>query len=246
MDPSTRFQDDEIRRILARAAERQEQADRALPAADAGSAAGQEPGLSLVELQAVAREVGIAPAHVQAAARELQLRGEGAGARYPFLGVPKETVDHRVVPGTLTDREWERIVEGVRAEFRVPGITNAFGDVREWWSSSLSMTGGVRLRIEPGDDGTEVTLRRSNAHMSQLTHALGWTFGGMAGVFATIVALGALEPGAIAAPILFGAVSAATFVGARLLSRAAARKERGRFARILDRIELIARSAESE
>lgn len=245
MDPGTRFQDDEIRRILARAAERQEQAERALPAADAGSAAGPEPGLTLAELQEVAGEVGIASTHVQAAAREVRMRTGGEVTHYPFLGIPRETLDHRVVPGAPTEREWERIVEELRREFRVPGVTNTFGDVREWWSSSLSTVGGVRLRIEPGEDGTEVTLRRSNAHLSQLTHALGWTFAGMAGMFGGIVATGVLEPGAVAAPILFGTLSVATFLVGRVASRQSARKERRRFARILDRIDLIARGGGS-
>lgn len=241
MDPSTRFDDDDIRRILARAARRQEQAERALPAAETGSATGPEPGLTLAELQDVASEVGIAPTHVQAAARELRMRTGRDVARYPFLGIPRETIDQRVVPGTPTEREWERIVEQLRSEFRVPGVTNSFGEVREWWSSSVSTVGGVRLRLEPGEDGTEVTLRRSNAHLSQLTHALGWTFGGMAGVVGTLMAVGSFEPGIIVAPILFGGFSVASFLFGRIASRQSARRERSRFARVLDRIELIAR-----
>ena len=58
MDPSTRFADDAIRRILNRAAARQEQADRALPAADRGSRSGPDLGLTLGQLQEVAGEVG--------------------------------------------------------------------------------------------------------------------------------------------------------------------------------------------
>ncbi len=245
MDSGTRFHDDEIRRILARAAERQEQAERALPAASAGSAAGPEPGLTLAELQEVAQEVGIAPAHVRAAAREVASGTDGPAPRYRLLGIPKDTADHRVVPGRPTDREWERIVQELREEFRVPGVTNSFGDVLEWWSSGVSSVGAVRLRLEPGEQGAHVTLRRSNAQMANLTHALGWTFAGMAGLFGGALALGGLGPKAIVAPLFFGGLSAATVLGGRFLSRWSARRERARFARILDRIDLIVRGGGS-
>jgi hypothetical protein len=109
MDSCTRFDDDQIRRILTRAAERQEQADRALPAAEDGSRSGDHPGLTLAELQSVAEEVGIAPAHVQAAARDVQARPTTAVDRYRYIGIPKHTTDHRVVHGQLGDREWEEI-----------------------------------------------------------------------------------------------------------------------------------------
>jgi hypothetical protein len=244
MDPGTRFDDEQIRRILARAADRQVHAEQLLPAATEGDGAGGG-GLTLSQLQEVASQAGIAPTHVQAAAREVQLRAEEVPEHYPFLGIPKETLDHRVVPGAPGDREWERIVEELRDEFRVPGVTNTFGDVREWWSSGMSTVGGVRLRLEPGEDGTEVVLRRSNQNLSQLTHTLGWTFGGMAAFFGVVVAGGGMGAEGIVAPIMFGGLSAVTFTLGRILSRASARKDRKRFARLLDRIELITRGGGS-
>jgi hypothetical protein len=244
MDPGTRFDDEAVRRILARAADRQVRSDRpALGSGDDEPGAGA--GMTLAELKEVAQQAGIEPAHVQAAARELQLRADGTRDRYPFLGIPKETIDQRVVPGAPDDREWERIVEELRDEFRVPGITNAFGDVREWWSSSMTTAGGVRLRLEPGEDGTEVVLRRSNQNLSQVTHALGWTFGGMGAFFGALVAGGGLGPEGIVAPIMFGSLSLVTFGLGRLMSRRSARKDRTRFATLLDRIELIARGGGS-
>lgn len=243
MDPSTRFDDEAIRRILNRAAERQEQAERALPAADRSSHSGPELGLSLVELQEVAQEVGIAPTHVAAAAREVQLRTEDSSERYRVLGIEKETRERRVIPGAPDDRAWESIVGELRAEFRGPGVTNAFGDVREWWSSGTSSSGVTRLRLEPGETGTEVLLRRSNRHMSDLTLALGWTFAGMGGAFGAAILAGAMDPRAIVAPIFLGSVSAITFGAGRLFSKLAARKDRKRFGRLLDRVELIARKS---
>ncbi|MBT8336488.1 MAG: hypothetical protein KJO11_07785 [Gemmatimonadetes bacterium] len=244
MDPATRFDDEAVRRILARAADRQVRSERLLPGSGEGDAdAGA--GLTLAELVDVAEQAGIEPAHIQAAARELQLRSDGTPDRYPFLGIPKETIDQRVVPGSPDDREWEKIVQELRDEFRVPGITNSFGDVREWWSSSMSTAGGIRLRLEPGEDGTEVVLRRSNQNMSHTTHALGWTFGGMGAFFGAVVAGGGLSNAGIAAPIMFGALSLVTFGLGRLLSRQAARRDRSRFAQLLDRIELIARGGGS-
>ena len=244
MDPATRFDDEAVRRILARAADRQVRSERLLPGSGGGDAESGA-GLTLGELKEVAQQAGIEPAHVQAAARELQWRADGTPDRYRFLGIPKETIDQRVVPGAPDDREWERIVEELREEFRVPGITNAFGDVREWWSSSMSTAGGIRLRLEPGEDGTEVVLRRSNQNLSQLTHVLGWTFGGMGAFFGALVAGGGLGDGGLAAPVMFGTLSLLTFGLGRLLSRHSARRDRSRFAKLLDRIELIARGSGS-
>lgn len=246
MDPATRFGDPDIRRILARAAERQELAERALPAANAGAAAGPEPGLTLSELQEVAEEVGIAPAHVLAAAREVQLRPQREGDRYSFLGIPRHTAVRRILPGRPGERDWERIVQELRGEFNVPGVTSSFGEIREWWSSGGSTVGGVRLRVEPGEHGTEVELTRSNANLAQLTHVLGWTFAGMAGLFGGAILLGGLNPAAIAGPLFFGGLSAATFLAGRVFSRRAARKQRARFERLLTRLEAIVPSGDSE
>jgi hypothetical protein len=242
MDPSTRFDDEAIREILNRAAERQEQAERALPAADRGSRSGPEAGLTLAELQDVAGEVGITPHHVVAAARELRLRAADTSERYPFLGIPKETVGRRIVPGVPDDRAWERMVGEVRTEFRVPGVTNTFGEVREWLSSGSTSSGVSRLRLEPGDETTEVVVRRSNRHMSELTQVLGWTFAGIGGAFGAALALGALGPKAMVAPIMFGGLSLMTFAVGRLGSRIVVRRDQKRFARLLDRIDLIART----
>lgn len=243
MDPSTRFDDEAIRRILNRAAARQEQADRALPAADRGSKSGSEVGLTLGQLQEVAGEVGIEPAHVVAAARELQLRAADPAEHYRLLGIPMETVDRRVVPGVPDDKAWERMVNEVRAEFRGPGVTNSFGEIREWWSSGSTSSGVTRLRLEPDEAGTEVMIRRSNRHMFELTATLGWTFAGIGGAFGAAMMLGGLGPRAIVAPIMFGGLSAVTLGAGRFFSRIVARRDRKRFDRLLDRIDLIARQS---
>lgn len=241
MDSTTRFDDDQIRRILARAAERQEQADRALPAAEDGSRSGDQPGLSLAELQSVASEVGIAPAHVMAAAKEVRLRPSTEVESFRIVGVPKQTEDHRVVPGVLGDREWEQVVGALREEFRVPGVTSSFGDVREWWSSSLTTAGGVRLRLEPGETGTSISLHRSNRNLSDLYLTLGGTFGGLAAFAGFMVAVTGGGNAVFAGPIVFGTMAAIALGAGRLMSKWSVRKTRERFARLLDRIDLIVR-----
>lgn len=241
MESTTRFDDDEIRRILTRAAERQEQAERALPAAEDGSRSGDHPGLTLAELQSVAQEVGIAPAHVVAAARDVQLRPTAAVERYRIVGIPKATEDHLVVPGTLGDREWEAVVGALREEFRVPGTVSSFGDVREWWSSSMSTAGGVRVRLEPGEDGTEITFRRSNRHISELYTVLGATFGGLGGFAGLMVAINASGPGRMAGPIVLGGLTTLFLVAGRFMAKWSAKRDRSRFRRLLDRIDLMLR-----
>jgi hypothetical protein len=50
-----------------------------------------------------------------------------------------------VVPGTVSDVQWERMV----AEFRQSGSTSQFGPVREWVSATEASSMPVTVRLEP-------------------------------------------------------------------------------------------------
>ncbi len=237
MDPTTRFDEEEIRRILARAADRQHQADRLLP--NGTSPDSDEPSVTLADLQEAAQAAGIDASHVIAAAREVQLRRDAPISEETWFGIPREIAEFRVVPGALSEEQWERVVGEFRSEFNMQGVTNSFGDTREWWSTSNSLQ-PIVFRLEANEDGASVTLRRGNRSAIELVGVLGGMFGSMAVIAAGVTAFG-IGSLPVAVPVGVGALAAATLGGGSLLARRASRVLGKRFSSLLDRVELIAR-----
>ncbi|MEZ4417567.1 MAG: hypothetical protein R3E10_17565 [Gemmatimonadota bacterium] len=235
MDPNERFTDDEIRLILARAAERQEQTGHGRALA--------RTGLTLSDLEAVASEAGIDPEHVTAAARELQLRRE-QGLPAPVSSNPDELAHVRVFSGPVDDELWGHIVGELRSTFGVAGATSQFGRIREWATTTDKNDSGgrpaIRVRVEPDGEGTSITIRQSLKSMRQLPTVLGGIFGGFAVVFAVLIGLGAFEPGAAVLPAVFGGASILSWIGARLAYRGTLAKSEDQFRRVLDAAELVA------
>lgn len=228
IDPDTRFSDEETRRILARAA------DREAPAA-------QKPGtgLTLHALQEIARETGIDPRHVEAAAREMVLRRSTAPAPRR-LGLPLSLDARRVVPGRVTDAQWERMVAEFRRAFRKSGATSQFGEVREWISENEEGAMPVKVRLEPVDGGTLVTIGQPTTLVPQLVYGLGGGLTGMAAVFGGLAAVAGAPVGL---PLLFLGMAAATAGGVRFGYGAWMPRREKQFEALLDRAELIARAS---
>jgi hypothetical protein len=147
MSNARRFDDQEIREILDLAMDQEEAPPKALPAAD---------GLTLVELQEVAREVGVAPERVAQAAAALEARGEVVPRKMTF-GLP--TMVGRVIPlpRNPSDREWELLIAELRTTFGVKGEVSVHGGLREWTSEYL------HAFIEPTDTGHRLRLVDASA-----------------------------------------------------------------------------------
>lgn len=227
------FTEEEARHILARAAERHEAAERAR--------LGGGTGVSLSELKEIAGEVGIDASHVQAAAGELVLRAD-ASPPSARLGIPAELSEVRMLPGSVSDRQWEQMVGVFRDAFDRPGMTTQFGDVREWVSTNDTPEGmPVRIRLDPGDDGTLLELRQPTEAVLKISGALAGSFGLMGVGFAGFLAASnfAGPPWAIAA-LLIG-LGVASGVGGWLSGRAFVKKRASLFQAVADKAELIGR-----
>lgn len=235
MDPETRFSEDEIQKILARAAQNQDRNETSEPASL---------GLSLARLQEVAADVGISPLHVEAAAREVLLRRNTKSAT-GTLGLPRELNAVRLTPGQLSDAQWERMVAEFRQIFGKSGIPSQFGPVREWVSTNeTNETMPVIVRVEPADGGLRLSVRQSITALSTMVWTLGGTLSGVGAVFGGMLAGGLLQPAAGVFAALMVAAGAAVGGGGWLVGRSWTKQQQERLERAADRAELIVRAGE--
>lgn len=147
MTNARRYQDHEIRQILELAIGQDDAPAQSLPARD---------GLTLVELQAVGREVGLPPGRITQAVAAFEGRGE-AVPRGTTLGLP--TSVGRVVPleRRPSDHEWELLVAELRTTFDGKGEVTAHGGLREW------SHGNLHAFLEPTETGHRLRLTDANA-----------------------------------------------------------------------------------
>ena len=198
------FTEEEIASLLERAAELQ---------AEAARNAHPKPGLTLPELEVVARESGIDPMLIRQAAIEM----DGRGRPSQMLAKDK-TATHliveRVIPGSLSPETWEDIVMELRHRFdtdmgKMMGMpeyglsrTEQIGRSVEWKHMSMS---GIETSLLIRPRGEQMYLR--------LSQRVGW-----AGTLAESISLGFLASFIIAT--VTGAImdSGGLGVGVLLLS----------------------------
>lgn len=223
-----RYSEEEAQRIFALVAERQR-------------AGASVEGLSLSELEEAARAAGLDPGLVAVAAAELE------AAPHPektMLGVPVEVVRSRVMPGVLDEDTWAEIVIAARREFGQPGIAGQVGRLREWTLISNGAKNGTvtRLTAEPVDDGFRVTVSKSIRDV-----IFGFTLAGgiqlaMSVVF-FVLFLAGVDPSMWIPAAMMAGMGALFAAGSDAGARIWKGKEKERFERLLERVELVTRNS---
>lgn len=227
--PSRRFGDDEISRILHKAAELQERA-ATLPH-ESGR------GLTLEELRQIALEAGIDPRFVDLAANDAA--GPVERKENVFVGGPFRWHYNAVVPGEIGDPERERMVHAVRSITGQKGeLADVFGRLE--WSYNDGL-GSVIVGVSSRDGRTEVDVSAARGSEIGLIQGLGIPFIGMIGGALTLGALGVSGPAA-ALPLM-GMWATAAYLGGRLLWKQRAKWWEGQLERITNRLSTIAQSA---
>ena len=215
--------------MFARAAERQHA--RAAP----------PDGLTLAELQEIGRAAGLDPDHVAAAVGEGDAEAEG---RETWHGVPVGVHRTRLLPARLSDAEWERVVDLLRAEFKTPGAAQQIGRRREW----VSMTGtslATTVTVQEHPDGDLVTIRTPSGARQYASLSLG-SLGVSALVVAVLLSIvEGLTFGTIAIPVVVAMVGVALYAAAFLAVRVKADRAPVRADRLLDRIDLLSRAEDA-
>jgi hypothetical protein len=194
-----RFNEAEVAAILEKAAEAQHAGARQLPSGE---------GMTLSEVQAIAREVGIDPRLVAQAATALDRAGRSTSRR--LLGLPigvGRTID---LGRRLSDDEWERLVVDLRETFDARGTIRQDGSLRQW------SNGNLQVLLEPTPDGHRLRLRTVKGD------AAGWIRGGLGMVGAAGAALVAMAVGVVDAAAVTG-VAFMGAMGAGMLGLGAAR-----------------------
>lgn len=130
-----RYSEEEVAAIFRAAAEQPPAAEEEVPAAE---------GLTLVQLQAIGREVGLTPEAIAQAAQAVEMQPIRART---FLGLPL-AVNHTVqLQRRLSEDEWDRLVVQLREVFGARGRIRTDGSLRQW------SNGNLHVLLEPTATG---------------------------------------------------------------------------------------------
>ena len=205
--PARRFTEKETETILRRAAELQ---------ASGGVEATGEKGLTLTEMESIAREAGLDPALIRKAALEIE-QGKAAKSS-PFFGVPLRLSLERVVPGEITEDAWGTMIMDLQRTLG-PGQASQAGRMRTWsviarGGEAASRPVSVSATVEQGR-----TVLRVDEPQTQLAGGLfGGLMGGLGGGgFGVAMGVGL---GAFHSPLLAISLAVAAVAGSYALARA--------------------------
>jgi len=215
-DPARRFTDQEVALVLKRAAEVEER--RALSSAK---------GLTLAELQDIAREVGLSPEAIAEAVTGLATKSRSQTPE--FLGAPLSAKVARGVPGLLDQEALRQLIRVVEDRLDATGtVTDALGTVR--WTRAphgdrFESTTQVSFSQAGGETQIHVTQRfpsRLRAILQLLPTAWGTMLGGAVAA-ATVTTAGAAIAIAVGSAALGFGIGRS--IWRRIARRASARVE---------------------
>jgi len=172
MDRDATFNEDDIQKLLARAAELQAASD------DASSA----PGLTIQEVEQAAESAGLDPRHVRQAAREL--------SRPKTTHASTDVNDshlfvERRIDRPVSDDAWTAVLSELRHRTGVPqgwsvsspfewSTTDTIGNTREWTHHRLGNTRELRVSLRPSGEQTQLRLaKRTSTDGTPLLNAIG-------------------------------------------------------------------------
>lgn len=225
-----KYTDQEVALVIKRAAELQMQ--------ESEQSESRAAGLSLTELEQVAREAGLDPALVRRAAADLDTRNS-TSPHSRFLGGPSIITIERTISGEVSADDYELIVEELRRVFNDNGIVSTLGRSLAWTSiPSGRRRGGrsVNITVSPRDGNTVIRAEES------LRSVAGGLFGGLMGGIGggTTGASMAVGIGVLHSAVAFGGIWLSVLGGSYLLARTifanVARRSGSRLREAVDRI----------
>ena len=177
--PSRRYSDEEVQRLLTRAAELESQGI-SLPARVSGP--------SLAEIEAIASEAGINPDLIRQAARELDSPSGGVTVLTPqssaFLGAPTVFELERTVPGEAPQSVLERLVPLIQRAADGVGHPALLGKTLTWQAQDASKMRTLQVSASVGRGETRLSIEERYGAMA------GAYFGGIMGGGGTGLGLG--------------------------------------------------------
>lgn len=209
MSKSRLYSDQEISAILKRAGEMQ-----------ATQSPEESHGLSLDELQQIAKEVGLDPRIVAAAAAELEHSGVESKAS-GLLGAPTSMYIERVLPGEIDDAMMPEVAAKIGKAFGMVGRSGQVGRSLEWTHGSEQMH--LQVTVTPQNGQTKVRVIGKYPKVALVIFAPLMIMGSM---WSWVIPLGLGAPAAVV--IALGLVGLMLcYMGARFgFSRFVRKKER--------------------
>jgi hypothetical protein len=166
--PSRRFNEKEVADIIKRASELQQ----------LETTSESTTGMSLAELEQVAREAGLDPTLVRRAATDLDTR---VSDRQPsaFLGAPTTLALERTIDGELPIDEYETVVLEIQRELGGVGSASTLGRTLVWTMHGAehrrASTRTVQVTVTPRNGRTTIRMEEPLGHLA------GGLFGGLMG-----------------------------------------------------------------
>jgi hypothetical protein len=220
------YGDKEMSRILKRAVELQQ---------GKGKTDSMGRGISIGEIEQIARELGIDPRYVAEAAAEIE-RGEEGQEEQSLLGQTIIEV-RRTVRGEISERQLEMMVQEIRRTFGAAGEIGQLGQSLEWKSSDKELI-SYHATISPRDGQTDIQITCWRDKASFLTYFLTAMFGILT---SAIIARPFMSIMSMWIGLLIGAVVlAVSLTSARLILDNLTRKEKQRINHLMNRLDVIA------
>lgn len=227
--PSRRFNESDTDAILRRTAE-------------LASGTGETPaqrGLTIEEMEALAKDAGLDPELVHKAARDLTLKQ--AQSATPWAGAPRRILVEREIEGEVTEELWESMVGEIQRTFGGIGFASRVGRTRSWTVAQTGQRGfhsrSVSITVF-SHHGKSVI--RADENLNQVAGAFFGTIVG-AGGFGTLGIWTAIGMGMLRSPLAAAVLFLSNLVGmyslARGLFRRAFRKRTEELNDLLARLE---------
>jgi hypothetical protein len=153
MADERRYSEQEVALILEQASAAQDQSDRVLPGGE---------GLTLAQVQDIAKEVGIDQQQVSRVANAVARGDLVPTQRRTYLGLPigvGRTIDFG---RPVSDAEWDRLVVVLRETFDAKGRVQREGNFRQWTN------GNLQALLEPTEHGHRLRLRTTKGNAKML------------------------------------------------------------------------------
>ena len=232
-DPSQltgrRFNEKEVAAIIKRASELQQVETTSEPSG----------GMSLAELEQIAREAGLDPALVRRAASDLDTR---VTDREPsaFFGAPTVLVLERTIDGEVSPEEYESLVLEIQRELGGVGSASTLGRSLVWTMTGAdrrpATTRTVQVTITPRNGRTTIRMEEP---LRQFAGGLfGTLMGGLGGGVGSIamgIGMGTFESAPVAAGLI-GAVIGGSYLLARTIFGRTVRSRGDRLQRLMSRL----------
>jgi hypothetical protein len=205
---SRRFNEKEVAQIIKRASELQQEESPAEPTS----------GMSLAELEQVAREAGLDPALVRRAATDLDTRITDQRPS-AFIGAPTRLTLERTIDGEVSPDEYETLVLEMNRVLGLVGSASTLGRTLQWTAQGADRrrvsTRTVQVTVTPRNGRTTIRIEEPLGGLA------GGLFGGLmgglgGGMMGPAVGLGL---GAFNSAPLAVALAGCTVSGAYMLAR---------------------------